>query len=207
MPHKTHVVFDIDGTLIDTARTGLLSLQQTIYQELGRQVPMAELIPYFGIPSHEAILRLGFPDPKDAALKWEEKFQELMNLASPFDGVDDLLHQLHQKGIVLGVVTSRSHAEFEADPNLHAWASLFTCVVCAEDTHHHKPNPDPMLYFLDKTGATPKHTLFVGDTIYDQQCADWAGVDFALALWGASDPTVPCQYKPAHPNDLAKLLL
>lgn len=186
----THIVFDIDGTLVDTAQTGLLSLQQTVRELLGRQMTLPQLYPYFGIPSWEAVQKLQFPHPKHAAQVWEEHFQELMHLAAPFPGVDQTLETLHGKGCVLGLVTSRSRMEFDNDPYLHAWLPYFTCSVCAEDTVGHKPLPDPLLYFMKNTHAQPAQTLYIGDTPHDAQCARAAGVDFGLALWGAMDPHV-----------------
>jgi HAD superfamily hydrolase (TIGR01549 family) len=199
----THIVFDIDGTLLDTEKTGMVSLQQTIREESGIEVPLPDLYPYFGIPSWEAMIKLGFSDPESAALRWEENFQALMYLTTPFDGVETTLEQLCKKGIVLGVVTSRHRSEFNSDPFLHKWSSFFTCTVCANDAPRHKPHPDPMLRFISCTGARPENVLFVGDTIYDQQCGHQAGTAFALATWGSRNGAViPAEYYLKHPSEL-----
>ena len=199
----THIVFDVDGTMLDTERTGLVSLQQTIRQELGLDLSLGELYPYFGIPSREAVLKLGFEDPHKAAALWEEKFQALYHLTEPFDGIEETLRALHEKGIVLGVVTSRNRDEFESDPHLARWKHFFTVTVCAEDTPAPKPAPDPMLAFLSRTGADPGKVLFVGDTYYDQQCAHAAGTSFALASWGSRNgANIPAEHYLEHPGEI-----
>lgn len=198
----THIVFDIDGTLINTQQTGMVSLQQTVQELLGREMTLEQLYPYFGMPSWKAVEVLNFPDTEKASVRWEELFQEMMYLTHPFDGVEEMLEDVHQKGIVMGIITSRSHMELGADPYMAKWMPLFTCVVCGEDTPLHKPNPDPMLHFLDKTGAKASQTLFIGDTGYDQQCAHSAGAHFALACWGAQDKKLPAEIYLESPAQL-----
>jgi HAD superfamily hydrolase (TIGR01509 family) len=202
----THIVFDVDGTLLDTEKTGLVSLQWTIRQELGKEMTLEELYPYFGIPSWEAVLQLGFRDPSKAAAIWEHHFQSLVHMAEPFEGIEETLQILHKKGVVMGVVTSRNRAELESDHHMALWMHLFTATICAEDTPAPKPAPDPMLAFLSRTGADRAKVLFVGDTSYDQQCAYAAGTAFAFALWGTRNgKNIPATYYLRHPKDILGL--
>jgi phosphoglycolate phosphatase-like HAD superfamily hydrolase len=62
---------------------------------------------------------------------------------------------------------------------------FFKLAVCADDTEKHKPNPDPILKFIEISGDDKSKTIYIGDTKYDMECAFGAGIDFALALWGA----------------------
>ncbi|MFA5443684.1 MAG: HAD family hydrolase [Bacteroidales bacterium] len=202
----THIVFDVDGTLLDSEQTGMVSLQQTIRSELGKDMTLEELYPYFGIPSFQAVLKLGFEDPEKAAALWEENFQALTYLTRPFDGIEQVLESLYKKGVVMGVITSRNRPEFDSDRHLSEWMHYFTLTVCAEDAPRHKPAPDPMWLFLEKTGADPTKVLFVGDTYNDQLCAHAAGTSFALALWGTRNGIdIPAEFYLEHPRDLLTL--
>ena len=80
----THIVFDVDGTLLDTEKTGMVSLQQTVRQLMDREMTLEELYPYFGIPSWEAVIRLGFEDPHHAAVVGSIISRELLHLTVPF---------------------------------------------------------------------------------------------------------------------------
>jgi phosphoglycolate phosphatase-like HAD superfamily hydrolase len=202
----THIVFDVDGTLLDSEKTGLVSLQQTIRSELGKEMTLEELYPYFGIPSFQAVLRLGFEDPEKAAVLWEENFQALTYLTLPFEGIEHVLDSLHKKSIVMGVITSRNRPELDSDRHMLKWMPYFALTICAEDAPKPKPAPDPMWLFLEKTGADPANVLFVGDTSNDQICAHAAGTSFALALWGTRNgKDLPAEFYLEHPRDLLTL--
>ena len=80
------------------------------------------------------------------------------------------------------------------------------CVICADDTAEHKPEPGPLLKYMERTGAKPSEVLYVGDTVYDMQCARGAGVDFALARWGNPDGRVDADYDEPTPMALLEKL-
>ncbi len=177
------IVFDIDGTLLDTERTGVLSLIRTIRELTGKEVPYEEAYYFFGIPSSKAASTLGYADEERFAIVWEEHFQELMHLVTPFPGVEDVLRDLRAAGRRTGVVTSRSSTEIAYDPHLAKFLPYFDVVIGFEQSERHKPFPDPMLAYLEKAGAAPDTTLYVGDTAHDWHCGHEAGCDFALADW------------------------
>jgi HAD superfamily hydrolase (TIGR01549 family) len=183
MKTYTDFVFDIDGTMLDTERTGVLSLMQTIRDLLGREVSYEEAYDFFGTPSSRAAAVLGYADAARFGEVWEEHFQELMYLVKPFPGVVELLDALKEAGVRLGIVTSRSKFELEYDPVLAPLRPRFDVIVSSEDSARHKPFPDPLLTYLARTGSTADATLYVGDTMHDYQCARAAGCDFALADW------------------------
>ena len=159
MKSYTDFVFDIDGTLLDTERTGVLSLMQTIRELTGREVSYEEAYAFFGVPSFKASTTLGYADKDRFAAVWEEHFQELMYLVAPFPGVEETLDALKARGVRLGVVTSRSKFEIEYDPHLARLLPRFDVVVGSEDSSQHKPFPDPMLAYFARTGATAASTL------------------------------------------------
>jgi len=178
-----HFIFDVDGTLLNTEKTGILSLQQTVRELTGKDMPYEELYPFFGLPSAEASRILGAADAKVFAETWETHFQELMHFVTVFPGVEDALKAIKMAGGHLGIVTSRNRFELGYDPTLKKWASFFDLMVCSEDTVRHKPAPEPILYYIEKMGTTKEECIYIGDTEHDWQCAHGAGVDFALADW------------------------
>ena len=183
MKRYTDFVFDIDGTLLDTERTGVLSLIQTVRELLGREMPYEEAYGFFGIPSSKASSILHYADEERFAVVWEEHFQELMHLVSPFPGVEAVLRDLKAAGRRTGVVTSRSRTEIAYDPHLAKLLPYFDVVIGSEQSVRHKPFPDPMLAYFAAAGAEPGTTLYLGDTMHDWCCGHEAGCDFALADW------------------------
>ena len=195
MKTYTDFVFDIDGTLLDTERTGVLSLIQTIRELTGREVTYEEAYCFFGVPSFQAAGKLGYADEAHFAEVWEEHYQELMYLVTPFPGAPQVLDALKEAGVRLGVVTSRSKLEIDYDPVLATLLPRFDAVVCSEDSIRHKPFPDPMLAYFSKVGTRADDTLYVGDTMHDYACGHDAGCDFALADWkGRGLQGIPADY-------------
>ena len=190
------LVFDIDGTLLDTERTGVLSLIQTIRELTGREMPYEEAYGFFGIPSSKASSTLHYSDEKHFAEVWETHFQELMYLVAPFPGVEEILRDLRATGCRTGLVTSRSRTEIDYDPHLAKLLPYFDVVIGSEQSERHKPYPDPMLAYLRAAGAKAETTLYLGDTQHDWRCGHDAGCDFALADWRLrGDQGIPAEYR------------
>lgn len=77
--------------------------------------------------------------------------------------------------------------------------------LLAELARRHKPEAEPLLRYMELAGITAGEALYVGDSIYDSRCAANAGVDFALAGWGAHRTDIPAAYRLARPQDLLRL--
>lgn len=200
-----HFIFDIDGTLLDTEQTGMLSLRQTIKEFTGKELSIPELLPYFGLPSSKTSQILGLADKNRFAEVWETHFQELMYLVTIFPGIEEILQKLKDEKCHLGIVTSRSRVEFNYDPNLKKIAHFFDCAICSDDTLRHKPFPDPVLEYLKRLDAEPSQCLYLGDTEHDYFCAKSAGIDFALADWkNRGFQNIPAVFKFSTAGELAE---
>lgn len=182
-----HIIFDIDGTLVDTYQTGLGSLQETIKGLLNEDVTLKSLEKYFGIPSFLTAEMLYPQDPKFFLEVWEEHFVALHQFSHFFDGVLEMLERLKTEGKKLGIVTSRSLMELEQDPIMAPVIYYFDVIVTSADSDKHKPDPAPALAYLAKAGVSAADCLYVGDTVSDAKCAAGAGIDFALAAWNGID--------------------
>ena len=192
-----HIVFDIDGTLIDTEKAVLKSLQATLKEYQNRVVAIDELRFALGIPGEITLQKLGIPDIKEANATWNKYMSEFAYTIAVFDGIERVLSDLRSSGFELGIISSKTHKEYKADFSPFALEKYFGTVICFEDSVTPKPTAAPMLAYLKQTGANPDEVIYIGDTIYDMQCAKNAGVDFGLALWGchSDDIRADCYFK------------
>ncbi|MBC5660191.1 HAD family hydrolase [Anaerosacchariphilus sp. NSJ-68] len=190
MKKYTHLVFDIDGTLIDSAPVNMQSLQETLKDLRGEVIPLEDLVFSFGIPGVATMEKLGFSDPMAATQEWIRHYDVYAEkLGMPlFQGIREVIAELQKKGIHLGVITSKLQEEYDAHFTRNGMRNYFETVITSSDTEKGKPAPDPMLAYLEKTGAAREEVLYFGDTCYDMECARSAGVDQALVLWGCLRP-------------------
>lgn len=204
----THVIFDIDGTLTDTEKYVLLSLADVVRAHTGREETIESLRFALGIPGNEAFRMIGFEEEKFAEYmsEWERGLRVFNDQIDIFPGGRELVKALHNAGVKLGIVTSKNRDQYEKDFGRFDTAAYFPVSVTADDSETHKPTAGPLLRYMELTGAKKEEMLYIGDTIYDSQCAHNAGVDFALAVWGASDKRVEAEYRPEKPMDLLELI-
>lgn len=200
----THVVFDVDGTLVDNAYGILRSLQETVAEFTGETLPFEKLTFCLGIPGMDTLRQLQLKDQDAAFARWVKLLDGYADTAKLFEGIPELLEALHRAGVTLGIVTSRKRFILEQDLPGFGIRHYFGVTVCEEDSLRHKPYGDPLLAYMERAGAKPGEVLYIGDSIYDFRCAQAAGCDFALAHWGAGKPlegAVSCM----HPMDVLRL--
>ncbi len=200
----SHIVFDIDGTLLDSESAILSSLRDVIEEHQKRTVGLDELRFSLGIPGTDALKKLGFDNPEYFNSLWEKKSRDYYGLMRIFDGIEVTLETLKAKDITLGIITSKNRREYRNDFVPFGLAGYFDTVVCAEDSVKHKPFPEPMEKFLQFSGSVPEQVLYIGDTLYDLQCAKGAGVKFALAKWGCKDSGIAADYFLKAPEDILR---
>src|SRR5215210_6902222 len=161
------VLFDLDGTLIDSGAMIVASMRHAARTVLGREIPDEELTDAVGGPGLIAQMRA-----LDDALE-------------PCPGIEDVLERLHGEGRRLGIVTAKRHVTvrlaFDVLPELERW---FDVVVGADDTERHKPHPDPLLLALDRLRADASGAAYVGDSPFDVQAAKAAGLRAIAVTWG-----------------------
>ena len=184
------VLFDLDGTLIDSGPIILASMRHASVTVLGAE-PDEELVrSAIGGPGLVAQMRELAPDRVDELVAAYRAHNEpLHDELEAFDGVLELLPRLREQGRRLGIVTAKRRVTVAlAFARFPVLEELTDVLVGAEDTERHKPDPDPLLHALDLLGARPQDAAYVGDSPFDVRAARAAGV-FAVAVgWGGIHP-------------------
>lgn len=205
--NKRHIVFDIDGTLIDTENALLLSLQDTISEITKQRIEISDLKFALGIPGEVTLNRLAIQNIAEANKIWNNNLTKYRSLISVFTGIELLLKELQKQGCPLGIITSKKRTEYTSDFMPFQLSGYFSTVICVEDSASPKPSPEPMIKYLKQTGTDAKDVLYIGDSDYDSQCAYGSGVKFGLALWGCK-PAKPIRadYFLNKPQDILSLI-
>lgn len=182
-----YVLFDLDGTLINTNRLIIDSFKHTYKTGLGLEVSEEEILKYFGEPLIKTLGRYS-EEKADELFKIYIEYNELRHDATVtiFDGVKELLGELESQGRVLALVTSKRRKVALMGLDLFDIKRHFKVFVALEDTELHKPNPAPVLKALELLGAKPEEAIMVGDSVFDIHCAHGAGVKAALVKWSAA---------------------
>ena len=197
------ILFDNDGTLVDTELLILESMRYSTRKVLGRTIPDEELMRKVGQPL--AVQMRDFTD--DVALQEEVlRVYRTYNHAhhdqvvKAFSGVARGLAQLAEAGCVLGVVTSKLHALAWRGLETTGLSPYLACCIGADDCDRFKPDPAPVVLGCQSIGLDPSDCLYVGDSPFDLQAGNGAGCDTAAALGGmfgadelrAESPTFEC---------------
>lgn len=180
----SHIIFDIDGTILDTEKAVLVSLQDMLREVDRKYYSIDDLRFALGIPGITALNQLGLRDMDHAYYLWNEFLKKHLDAVKIFPGIEDLIESLNAEGFKLGIITSKNQFEYNQDFVPFGLGTYFDIVICMEDSARPKPYPDPMLSYLKKAGVKTGEALYIGDTSYDAECSNSAGVDFALAGWG-----------------------
>jgi pyrophosphatase PpaX len=184
------ILFDLDGTLIDSGPIILASMRHASVTVLGREPDEERIRASIGGPGLIAQMRELDPDRVDELVDVYRAHNEPLHATlEAFDGILELLPELRHRGHQLGIVTAKRIATvqlaFERIPLLREVTDV---LVGAEDTVRHKPDPEPVLEALRRLGASPDDAVYVGDSPFDIRAGKAAGT-FAVAVgWGGIHP-------------------
>ena len=181
------VLFDFDGTIVDTTELIHESMRRATSEVLGRTL------------SREALLaNVGQPLPRQMKLLDPERAEELLasyrlhneelheDLIEAFPNVESSLARLREAGMCLAVVTSKRRFSLEmALDSFPALRDAVDAFVIMEDTTEHKPHPAPLLKGLELLGdVAPDKAAYVGDSPFDVAAAHAAGTLSVAVSWG-----------------------
>lgn len=184
------VLFDLDGTLADTAPDLAYALN-AVLQEQGRAtLPFARIRPAV---SHgaSALIRLGFSiEPDDTnfeplRLRLLDIYQQhLADQTTLFPGVPELLGRIEQRGMNWGVITNKPAWLTGPLMDRLGLTQRAACIVSGDTTARRKPDPEPMLYACSKAGSAVQECVYIGDAERDIEAGRRAGMRTLVALFG-----------------------
>ncbi len=190
------VLFDLDGTLVDTIPLILACYRHTLVTHLpgydpGRRVIIGNLGRSLDDILFDYAKAAGVADPAQtsrAMLQTYRSFQRvnLPLLIRPYPGVRETLAGLRARGLTLGVVTSKVEWAARETYERYGLGEFLSVQVFHDDTERHKPDPQPLIHAAEKGRLDVARTLYVGDSVHDMAAGKAAGMRTIGALWGPS---------------------
>ena len=183
------VLFDLDGTLVDSGAIILASFKHAAKTVLARDVEdeqIAALVGGSNLYDQMAVL-----DPsrvEELVRVYREHNRPLHDELQAFDGVEELVGTLAAEGRKLGIVTAKGRATVDLAFAVIDLEPYFEAVVTADMTERHKPDPQPVLKALELLGSDPSEAAFVGDSPFDVGAGKAAGVFTVAVSWGNIHP-------------------
>jgi pyrophosphatase PpaX len=179
-----YILFDLDGTLIDTNELILRSFEHTLEDYAPGQYTREHVLPHMGEPLWDQMERF-VPGRSPEMVETYRKFnvEQHDHYVREFPHVRDVLKRLHEDGYKMAVVTSKMRLTAQMGWELCGLAPYLDAFVCIEDTDKHKPHPDPVLLGMKLLGANPEETMMIGDSPYDILAGQAAGTMTVGVKW------------------------
>jgi pyrophosphatase PpaX len=213
-PPYTTVLFDLDGTLIDSIELILSSYRHTLTVHRGSTPSDDVWLAGLGTPLVAQFRAFTDDEDEIAAMVATYRDHNLANhdaMVRPYPGVRQAVATLHAGGVRLGIVTSKKRDGAERGLRRCGFDGMFEVLVGADDVERHKPDPEPVRRALELLDAPAEGAVFVGDSPHDLVAGRAAGVRTAAVGWGPFPHTALEPHAPDHwirePNQLSTLII
>jgi pyrophosphatase PpaX len=179
------VLFDLDGTVIDSGAIILASMRHAVSEVLGVTPPDDQLLAAVGGPGLEAQMRAFAPDRvEELVTVYRAHNEPLHDDLACCAGMEDVLVSLKDEGRRLGIVSAKRRTTVELAFATVPLAHLFDTVVGGDETSAHKPYPEPLLLAAERLDVDPSDCAYVGDSPFDVRAAKAAGMYAVAVTWG-----------------------
>jgi len=180
------VLFDLDGTLIQSVDHIVDCWQHTMRTCLGREVTREEVLPSLGRTLYDAFEEIA-PGRSEELYAEYKAYQNTTHdtAITLVPGTKETLTRLKEAGLLLGLVTSKGILTTMRGLDLFDLAPYFDALVTLEDTERHKPYPDPLIAAGHKLALPPAEMVYIGDALVDIKAGKEAGTRTAWVTWGA----------------------
>ena len=212
MTHPSAMLFDLDGTLLDSAPDMVAALNE-VRADIGLEPLPVEKVGHGVTRGAVGLLELGMPETDEKTFEaWREKLidgyaQNIFEKSSLYDGVEELLAALDRSGVPWGLVTHKPEYLTRAVMEACGLSGRVSCSVCGDTLQESKPHPAPVLLACERLGVEPGETLFAGDDLRDIEAGVAAGTKTAAVYYGYGSsglrgPLVEQSIAVRHPTDL-----
>ena len=193
------VLFDLDGTLIDTVGLILASMRHATCQVLGEEIADDALMAQVGLPLDVQMRSFSSEHAEELMRVYREHNWSVHDdLIAEYPDTEIVLSELAARGLPMGIVTSKSRAVALRGVELFELGGYFDVVVCADDVDRHKPDPFPIEHAARLLGTPIETTAYIGDSPFDIEAANAAGAVSVAVTWGVFRRGALMSSRPDH---------
>ncbi len=178
------LLFDLDGTLINTNELIIESFLHTLNKYYPDKYKREDIFPFIGPTLYETFESIN-PEKMEEMVQVYRKFNHEQHdkLVTEFETVFETIQTLKEKGFKLGIVTTKIRTTVNMGLKLTKLDQFFDVVVTLDDVEHAKPNPEPIFKALEQLDAKPEEAIMVGDNHHDIGAGKNAGTKTAGVAW------------------------
>lgn len=179
-----YILFDLDGTLINTNDIIIKCLRDTSIKYADKDLSKEELDVILGKPLRDQVSLILSENIDEMMEHYRVNYRTHVDeLISEFEGVAELLQELYNEGYTMGIVSSKGRRGIDQALEKFHMEKYFKAIVAVEDVENHKPQAEPLEKGLELLSASKGEAIFVGDSYFDILCAKNAGVKSVLVDW------------------------
>lgn len=201
------IIYDLDGTVLNTLNMNMYPLIKIIKEETGEEWTFEEVLKFVPYPGMKVMEELQVKDPEKTYERWVQYVNEYEDGATLYDGFLEVF-EAFGSNVIQAVASAKTTEQYQIDFIDKGLDRYIKVAVLADDTKKHKPDPEPLLECIKRLGINVEDALYIGDALSDYQASKNAGMDFGYAKWGSvsdigiDEPT----YIFEKPIDILKLL-
>ena len=179
------VLFDFDGTVMNTNQVIIESWQHTFRTVEGKERSIDSIVRTFGEPLFVTMAKvLPQLNVEEAVAIYRSYMKDhFTQMITPFPGMVELIRELKERDYITGLVTSRTGDTTRDGLKQYGLLPYFDCVISCDDTDKHKPDPEPLYIAMNRLSARRSESIMLGDSMFDILCARNAGVKSVLVGW------------------------
>lgn len=186
-PRLKAVLFDLDGTLIDTLDLIRESMRYTTATVLGEPLPDEVLMHNVGVPLAVQMREFSVEHADELLRVYREHNDRVHDLlVKEYSGTEEGLAEIAHLGLKMGVVTSKLHAVAQRGLDRFSLGRFFEVLIGCDDVAIHKPEPEPLLEAARVLGVDPRECAYIGDSPHDMTAASRAQMLAIGAEWGVA---------------------
>lgn len=202
------IIYDIDGTILNTLNMNMYPLIKIIKEETGKEWSFEEVLKFASYPGMKVMEELHIKDKEATYARWVQYVNEYQEGATLYDGFEEVFKKFQSCKIMQAVVSAKTTKQYEIDVVSKGIDQFMAVTILADDTKKHKPDPEPLLECLKRLHIDASEAIYIGDALSDYLAAKNAHMDFGYAKWGSvsKEGIIDPNYIFEQPKDILKLI-